>query len=649
MTAQSELIERAVQQAHLPTLVVTLAHLTGRIELLREEWRPKYAPFRDPQAGGLDESTQVELREVARRLISELTNNEPVKAARPSQNGLHEMMYFIAGVKIPERYLPLLEEELGLEAEQIESEHRTDLSPTREILIVGAGMSGLLAGIKLKEAGYKFQIIERNAQVGGTWWSNTYPGCRVDSQNHLYSYSFFPNYDWPHRFSTQDALLAYFEKAATKYQLWEHIRLKTSLLSARYDERTLRWHATIENSDGSKEVLEVDAIISAVGQLNRPKIPDFPGRDSFRGPQFHSSTWRHDIDLRGKRVAVIGTGASAFQLIPEVAKQADQLLVLQRTAPWVTPTPDYHTEVGEGQQWLFKNLPFYANWYRFWLFWTMAEGAMPALKIDPEWTAADGSISASNQRLRSALVGQMKIQVGTQTELLEKIIPKSPYGGKRTLRDNGLWIETLKRSNVTLITEKIAKITADSIVTEDGVKYPTDVIIYGTGFQASRFLESTKIYGRSGIELNDMWAGDPKAYLGMTVPGFPNFFCVFGPNTNLVAQGSIIFFSECSVRYIVGCLNLLRQKHASAMEVKLDVHTSFNEIVDAENRRMAWGMEGVTNWYKSESGRVSQNWPFPLLDYWSMTRAPNPSDFDFSVPNSLESGGLGFAKSSTPT
>ncbi len=320
--------------------------------------------------------------------------------------------------------------------------------------------------------------------------------------------------------------------------------------------------------------------------------------------------------------------------------------VFQRTAPWVSPTPDYHTEVGEGQQWLFKNLPFYANWYRFWLFWTMAEGVMPALKVDPDWDAQDGSISASNQRIRNALIEQMRIQVGSRTDLLEKIIPKSPFGGKRTLRDNGLWIETLKRPNVDLITDKIARITPHAVVTEDGREHPTDVIIYGTGFQASRFLEPTTIYGRGEIELNEMWNGDPAAYLGMTVPGFPNFFCVFGPNTNLVAQGSIIFFSECSVRYIVECLDLLRTRRASAMEPKQDVHDAFNARVDAENHAMAWGMEGVTNWYKSESGRVSQNWPFPLLDYWTLTRHPNPQDFVFSSPgrSSAPASGLNLSR-----
>jgi 4-hydroxyacetophenone monooxygenase len=259
----------------------------------------------------------------------------------------------------------------------------------------------------------------------------------------------------------------------------------------------------------------------------------------------------------------------------------------------------------------------------------MTEGAMPALRVDPEWEAGDGSISALNQGIRNVLVERMRQQVGSRTDLLEKVIPKSPLGGKRTLRDNGLWIETLKRANVELVTTKIRETTADAVVTEDGAAYPADLIIYGTGFHASRFLQSTRIFGRKGIELNEMWAGDPRAYLGITVPGFPNFFCIYGPNTNLVAQGSIVFMSECAVRYIVSALDLLQERGAVALEPKPGVNNAYNARVDEENARMAWGMPGVTNWYKSASGRVSQNWPFPLVDYWKVTQKPDPADFIF--------------------
>lgn len=626
--AEKDLIERAIAEAHLPSLVVTLAHLTGRSDLLREAWRPRYAPYTDQRDGGLSVAEQANLAEVARGLLPDLLDRPPSSAAaRPSEAFLRSLMNFVAGAEIPARYLPLLEDELGLaRAEPLPDPAAADF----KVLVIGAGMSGLLAGIRLKQAGYDFEIVERSGDVGGTWHENTYPGCRVDSQNHLYSYSFFPNHDWPHRFSTQDALQAYFRRAADAFGLWDRIRLNTTVREARYDEDRALWRVRLVSADGAECEVTARAVIAAVGQLNTPNIPHIEGQDRFAGPQFHSATWRHDVDLAGKSVAVVGTGASAFQLIPAVAAAAARLTIYQRTAPWVSPTPDYHADVGEGQKLLFKSLPFYANWYRFWLFWMMTEGAMPALKIDPAWDATDGSISASNQRIRNILIERMADQLGDRADLLEKVVPKSPFGGKRTLRDNGQWIATLKRENVDLVCEGIREITADAVVTQDGVVRPTDVIVYGTGFQASRFLGTARIHGCGGQELNAVWNGDPKAYLGITVPDFPNFFCVYGPNTNLVAQGSIVFISECAMHYVMGALDLLRARGAAAMEPKPEVAETYNAAVDAENERMAWGMPGVTNWYKGASGRVSQNWPFPLVDYWKVTRQPDPNDFTFA-------------------
>lgn len=645
MQPADDRLEQALAQAHLPSLVVTLAHLSGRDDLLRDAWRPTYLPYTDPRTGGLPAEAQAEIAAVARELIPRFAGRPASDVPPPDPARLKRLMDFVAGVEIPERYLPLLREELGLERGAAPAPaHRPHKA--FKVLVVGAGMSGLLAGVKLKAAGYDFEILERNPDIGGTWHANTYPGCRVDSQSHLYCYSFHPNPDWPHRFSTQEPLQAYFRRVADHYGLWDHIRLETSLESAAFDETANLWRVRIVRPDGRIEERAVNVVISAVGQLNRPMIPKIKGAENFEGPQFHSATWRHDVDLAGKDVAVVGTGASAFQLIPRVAEVARKVTIFQRSAPWFAPTPDYHTETGAGQTWLFKALPYYADWYRFWLFWTMTEGAMPALKRDPAWEANDGSLSAANQRLRGMLVARIREQVGERTDLLEKVIPKTPFGGKRTLRDVGEWIPTLKRPNVELVTEPIAEITPDAVVTADGAARPAQAIVYGTGFHAARFLEPAKIVGRGGVELTELWGGDPKAYLGMTVPGFPNFFCIYGPNTNLVAQGSIVFFSECSVRYIVGALDLLQARGAAVLEPTREAHDAYNAAVDAENVQMAWGLPGVTNWYKSETGRVSQNWPFPLVDYWRLTRAPDPANFVFG--GALQPEAAGQAAASAP-
>jgi 4-hydroxyacetophenone monooxygenase len=264
-------------------------------------------------------------------------------------------------------------------------------------------MSGLLAGIRLKQAGVPFTIVEKNAEVGGTWFENQYPDCRVDNPSHLYSYSFEPNHEWPNHFSPQPVLLAYFQNVAKKHGLRAHIRFETQVEEAAFDEPSGAWKVRIRDKSGKVETLTAKAVISAVGQLNQPSLPDIPGRDDFGGPAFHSARWRHDVDFKGKRVAVVGTGASAFQFAPEVAKEAAQLTVFQRTPPWLAPTPDYHEPTSAAEKWLIEHMPFYGKWYRFWLFWMLTDGVYEAVKSDPSWDGGPGAVSAANAMMREML------------------------------------------------------------------------------------------------------------------------------------------------------------------------------------------------------------------------------------------------------
>ena len=472
-----------------------------------------------------------------------------------------------------------------------------------------------------------FEIIEKNDDVGGTWYENAYPGCRVDNPNHMYSFSFEPNHFWPQHYSTQDVLLAYFRRMADKYGLRKHIRFETQVTEARWDADASRWQVRIRDKHGKEDILSANAVISAVGQLNQPKIPDFKGRDTFKGPAFHTARWRHDVDLTGKRVAVIGTGATAFQVIPEIAPKVKHLYVFQRSAPWLGPTPDYHKDVGDGKKWLLEHIPYYDKWYRFWLFWTLTDGILDGVTVDPEWKDTSKSVSPANDMLRQMLIEKIREQAPHRPDLIDKVVPDYPFGCKRSVRDNGVYITALARPNVDLITTGIREITPKGIVTDDGVEQEVDVIIYGTGFHASDFLRTYKVIGKDGVELHEKWEGDARAYLGMTIPGFPNLFCIYGPNTNIVVNGSIIFFSEASVRYIVNALKLLAETGSETMEVRQDVHDDFNRRVDEENKKMAWGIPEAKSWYKNPFGRVSQNWPWRLVDYWNATIAPNPGDF----------------------
>jgi 4-hydroxyacetophenone monooxygenase len=629
-----EMLDSALAEAHLPALLMSVVHITGDASVLDGFPQPVYDPFGDSRTAGWAPEVQDKARSIARAALTKYLAGDKKLPAPPSHDTVTKMMTFVAGAELPPHYVPFLLEELSIEGVDPKYPQWTDpkvaaRKEAMKIVIVGAGMSGLLAAIRLKQAGVAFSIIEKNKDVGGTWFENSYPGCRVDTQNHLYSYSFEPNHEWPLHYSTQNILHSYFQRITNKHGLRQNIRFETQVEEARFDEKTAKWTVTVKDASGKTDRIVADAVISAVGQLNQPRFPDIKGVGAFKGPAFHSAQWDHSVDLKGKTVACIGTGASAFQFVPEIAKDVKKLFVFQRTPPWLAPTPDYHDTVGAGKKWLLEHVPFYDKWYRFFLFWLMTDGVYESVKVDSTWNGGDQTISQANAELRAQLIEALKPQVAAKPELLDKIVPSYPFGGKRSLRDNGVWVGALARDNVELVTDPITEIDATGLNTKSGKHIDVDAIVYGTGFYASTFLRTFKIYGRDGVELHDKWAGDARAYLGMTTPGFPNFFMIYGPNTNIVVNGSIVFFSECSVRYILDCLKLLAETGAATMEPKQDVHDAFNDKVDAANQKMAWGVPQVSSWYKNAKGRVSQNWPFPLVDYWQATIHPNANDFTF--------------------
>ena len=635
ITADDRTIQDALRDAHIPSLMMALVHLTGDLSILRGDIHPSgdfFSMMADPQ-GGITAEQQATIRARALDALKAYRDGTLKLPPPPSQDAVQEMINFVTGQALSPDYVEFLMAELALNGEDsylqpidgVPSAVKQDF----HVVIIGAGMSGLLAAIRLQEAGVAYTVIEKNADVGGTWFENVYPGCRVDSPNHTYSYSFEPN-DWPQHFSQQRVLRDYFSRCATKYELRDRIRFDTEVEQLIYDDQDKRWTVHVRTKDGRRETLAANAVISAVGQLNRPRFPDIPGRESFKGIAFHSARWEHQHDLRGKRIAVIGTGASAFQFVPIIAEQAAELVVFQRTPPWIIPNPDYQTDIPAGKHWLLNHVPYYAKWFRFWMFWRTAEGLLSIVKVDPEWPGQDRSSSAANDMLRIALTENIKMIVSDDPDLLAKTVPQYPPGGKRMLIDSGNWLQALKRANVHVVTDAIAAITPRGVKTKSGAEYAVDILIYGTGFQASRFLSPMKITGRNGVDLHAHWDGDPRAYLGITMPGFPNLFCLYGPNTNIVVNGSIIFFSECEVRYIMGCLKLLLENGHAAMDCRQDVHDAYNVKIDRGNRQMAWGVTKANSWYKNDKGRITQNWPFTLLEFWTQTKTPNPADYIFT-------------------
>jgi 4-hydroxyacetophenone monooxygenase len=622
-------LKSALEEGHIASLMLAMVHLTGDMGIIRGDIRPRME-FLSPEDGLTDEQ-RARVRAQALEVLTR-HRDDPQPTYMPTDEELREMLAFLVGGEVSNEYVEFLISELSLHGEDPYAQPKIEVVPVQnraefKVLVIGAGMSGVLSAVRLKEAGIGFEVIEKNSDVGGTWYENTYPGCRVDSANHVYSYSFRPK-DWPQHFSPQPVLRSYFSETADAYGLRDHIRFNTEVTEARFDESDNVWRVTLVDARGNEETLTANAIISAVGQLNRPKLPDIPGRESYRGIAFHSAEWQHEHDFTGKRIGVIGTGGSAFQFVPILAEQAESVTVFQRTAPWIVPNEEYFKPVPAGKHWLLNHMPFYAKWFRFSMFWRTAEGLLQAVRAQDGWNRPEESVSPENQMFRDALVENLKAHLADRPDLLEKCTPDYPPGAKRALIDDGKYLETLKRDNVALVTEPIDCITEGGLRLKSGEEYEFDAIIYGTGFLASSFLHPMKIHGRDGRELHEVWAGEPRAYKGITVPGFPNLFCCYGPNTNIVVNGSIVFFSECEVRYILGCLALSMEQEGRALDVRQEVHDAYNEWIDDGNKGMAWGQSGVNTWYKNASGRITQNWPFTLLEFWQQTREPNLEEYN---------------------
>lgn len=644
ITEDAAFIDAALAELNTAALIMSVVHMTGDTSILDEFHPPQLMDVVEAGSqtgealleGGY---TRAEVNRVHARAREAIAAYRARGFTLPelSKETATQLYRYMCNEAVDEQYLDFIDEEIaldgvdrrGLRLETPELQARAAEFP---VVIIGAGMGGVLAAIRLTQAGIPCTVIEKNPAIGGTWFENHYPGCRVDVPGHSYSYSFAPNHDWQCHYPLADDIRAYFDRCAEQYGVKSLIRFETEVEAAVFDEASHTWQVTVvgrkDGDKGERETLTARALISAVGQLNRPKLPEIPGRDTFRGPLFHSATWPDGLDLTGKRVAVIGSGASAFQIIPELANTVGELAVFQRSPAWMFPNPGYHAEVGEGQKWALKKLPYYSKWYRFWLFYASVEGVYDKTLVEEGWDSPL-SISAANDGMRQVLTGWIESQV-SDPELLRKVLPTYPPFGKRILQDNGTYLEALQRDNVEVITTGIEAITENGVKTTDGVLHEVDAIVCATGFHADRFLFPMKVTGRGGIELNEQWSEtNGRAYLGITVPNFPNMFCIYGPNTNLVVAGSIAHNAESQVNYILRCIRLVLERNCGSLDCKQDVHDAYNEKVDAVNAGTAWGSPEVSNWYKNSAGRVTANLPFRIIDYWKMTKKPNPDDYIF--------------------
>jgi 4-hydroxyacetophenone monooxygenase len=611
-------------------LVAAVAHLTGDYSLLAEDLRPDPSKIVMMVDDGLTAEQLARGRDLVAAALIRFRNEGGKTGPPPNPAQLRSLVEFVSG-PLDDDHLRLYSEELALggidhRAPQWRAE---ELAPHRtvEVAVIGAGMSGIAAARRLRQAGVNVHIYEKNADVGGTWLENSYPGCRVDVPNHLYSYSFAQSPHWPQFNSTQPVLLDYFRSCVAEFHLDDAISYEHEVEEAVWDDARSIWSLRIRTAAGAVIASEANIVVSAVGQLNRPSFPDIPGIDSFEGESFHSARWDDTIAFGGKRVAVIGSGASAVQFIPWLADRAAHLTVYQRTPGWLLPIATYHDDLPSNLRWILRHVPEYARWDRLALFSRLQEGLLPRTVVDPDWDLSSGSVSAANDELRQGLTSYYEF-VFPEPVLRAKVLPNYPFGAKRMVVDSGVYSSALQAPNVTLETEPIGAIVPSGVLMDDGRRVEHDIIVYGTGFLASRFLTPMRVVGRAGVDLHERWDGDARAHLGLTVPGFPNLFLMYGPNTNIVVNGSIIYFSECQAHYIAESLRLLLQNEAAAMDCRPEVHDAYNVMIDTATRARAWGASDVSSWYKNEHGRVAQNWPFNLFDYWQRTREVDPDDYE---------------------
>jgi len=471
------------------------------------------------------------------------------------------------------------------------------------VVVIGAGFSGIAMAIALRRSGFAVTVLERADDLGGVWRDNTYPGAACDVPSSLYSYSFAPNPRWPRRYAQRPDIHAYLRRVAA--EVIDHVRFGAEVVAASFDETVDRWR--VELADG--EVVEAEVLVSAVGQLSRPVVPDLPGARTFLGPAFHSARWEHEHDLEGKRIAVIGTGASAIQFVPHLQPGAARVTVFQRTAPHVVPKPDrwyrpWHLR-------LFHRVPLAQRMGRHGT-WLVGELLTAAL------TTAQPFGSLVNGLFRLHLRRQVP-----DRRLRARLVPTHRIGCQRLLFSNE-WFPTLAQPNVDVVTEKIVAVTPTGVRTADGVEHPADVIVYGTGFAATDFLAPMRIRGRGGRELADEWAGGARAHLGITVPGFPNFFLLYGPNTNL-GGNSVISMIEGQCGYVLRLVRHLAASGMSTVEVRREVADRFDAETQDRLSRTVWTR--CASWYRDATGRITTNWPGSVREYRRRTATVDHRDY----------------------
>ncbi|MHC3001228.1 flavin-containing monooxygenase [Gordonia sp. GN26] len=632
-------LRAAIANCDPAPLLMSLIHVTGDLGLL-EEFGPRLeisvpgthyqtANSNTLPAGVYPADVVADIRERAVELLvgSDLTAAMGV----PPAEVFADMARVATSQVVDDEFVPLLLEQAGFVSDRRNVPVTVAPPADFDVIVIGAGITGINAAIKLGEAGFSYTVFEANSDIGGTWHRNLYPGAAVDTPSHYYSYSFELNPEWTRYYPTGPEYQRYLLSVVDKYGLREHIRLNTEVVSATWSEGDQRWQVVIRDAAGKTSTRSARAVVSALGMLNAPNIPDVPGLDSFAGTVVHTAQWDPALDLTGKKVIVLGTGCTSVQVVASIVDQVASLDVVARSPHWIVPERAVVNDVAAEQRWALAHLPFYHEWFRLRSYWFASDNLYRLPRVDPEWAATHFSASAENDMVLRNAQKYLQDNFADDPELMAKLTPDFRPYAKRIVKDPGFYA-ALKRDHVSLHRASFAEVTADGVRTTEGEFLEADVIILATGFKL-QFTTAIDIVGRDGRSLAQVWDGgeDPRAYLGVQVSGFPNLFVTSGPNSAPNHGAGHNITSEEQVHYIVECLQYLIENDHQSMDVRPEALAEYNARVDEALDETVWMHPGgqVNSYYRNSAGRAVVPCPWRLVDYWTMLREPHPEDLTF--------------------
>ncbi|MBV9089152.1 MAG: NAD(P)-binding domain-containing protein [Mycobacteriaceae bacterium] len=615
-----------LRRADSGVLVAVLAQLTGDSAVIdRFGHRISHVPDPPERAGVTEAETTESLVEA---IVVALFAPRPANAIPADDRDLFgRLAPIVLGTEVGQEYIDLLLEQGGFQPSQPVLPRTAKLPDGFKVAIIGAGIAGMTAALECAAAGVDYEVFDRNPEVGGTWYTTTYPGIGVDTPSAYYSLSRDINGDWSSYYPLGAEYQAYLESVADKNNLRARTRFETEVTRLWWDDACKQWEIHTAAPDGASDVSYANIVVPAAGYLNRPRWPELEGRETFAGISIHSARWDPGLDLTGKRIAIIGAGCTAVQIVDATVDQVEHMTVFQRQPHWVAPRRRLSDDVPDHQRWLGRRLPYYANWHRLKSFWGTGDNNFPVILRDPEWAAEHLSISPANDVLLQMCLEYIDRVFGAGTELARKVTPDfAPYG-KRIIRDPGGYYAALARDHVDVEAAEPARVNEAGIVTQDDRQIDLDVIIYATGYHLD-FLSTIDIRGRDRVRLSDVWGDSPSAYRGGTVPGFPNMFISSAPNYSPGHGAGHNFGVEVMVHYLMECLALMALRDAATIEVKQRAFENYVREIDDAMAGTVWCHTPTAHTYYRSGGRIVISFPFRLVDVWQSHRAPIEEHFD---------------------